>query len=114
MSQDDSSPLTRDIAPFGVRMPPDLKDRVAAAAKSNNRSMNAEIVATLEEKYPRPLDPEFEEFWEEAMRVNPGRIREFLQAYIDRAVKDGRISPQDIEDGLIPGVVICSTPTDKD
>lgn len=52
MSQDDSSPLTRDIAPFGVRMPPDLKERVAAAAKANNRSMNAEIVAVLEEKYP--------------------------------------------------------------
>lgn len=35
-------------------MPPDLKDRVKAAAKANNRSMNAEIVATLEEKYPAP------------------------------------------------------------
>jgi len=54
MSQDDSAPLTRDIAPFGVRMPPDLKERVQAAAKANSRSMNAEIVATLEEKYPRP------------------------------------------------------------
>lgn len=54
MSQDDSSPLTRDIAPFGVRMPPDLKERVATAAKSNNRSMNAEIVATLEKAYPAP------------------------------------------------------------
>jgi len=35
-------------------MPPDLKARVKAAAEANNRSMNAEIVATLEEKYPAP------------------------------------------------------------
>lgn len=39
-------------------MPPDLKDRVASAAIANNRSMNAEIVATLEEKYPAPLSIE--------------------------------------------------------
>jgi len=38
-------------------MPPDLKERVAAAAKASNRSMNAEIVATLEEKYPAPRPP---------------------------------------------------------
>lgn len=37
-------------------MPPDLKARVKAAAEANNRSMNAEIVATLEEKYPAPID----------------------------------------------------------
>lgn len=50
---DDSKYPTR-IAPYGLRMPPDLKDRVESAAKANNRSMNAEIVATLEEKYPLP------------------------------------------------------------
>lgn len=50
---DDSKYPTR-IAPYGLRIPPDLKDRVEAAAKANNRSMNAEIVATLEEHYPQP------------------------------------------------------------
>lgn len=53
MDEHDSK-LTRDIAPFGVRMPADLKSRVAASAAANNRSMNAEIVATLQEKYPEP------------------------------------------------------------
>lgn len=48
---DDSKYPTR-IAPYGLRMEPDLKDRVQAAASAANRSMNAEIVATLEEKYP--------------------------------------------------------------
>lgn len=48
----DSAP--KQEAPYGLRMPPDLKERVKAAAAGNNRSMNAEIVATLEEKYPAP------------------------------------------------------------
>jgi hypothetical protein len=52
----DSAP--KQEPPYGLRMPPDLKARVKAAAEANNRSMNAEIVATLEEKYPapRPID----------------------------------------------------------
>lgn len=45
---------TANIAPFGLRMQPELKERVEKAAKVNNRSMNAEIVATLEDKYPPP------------------------------------------------------------
>lgn len=41
-----------NIPPFGLRMQPDLKRRVEEAAAKNNRSINAEIVATLEEAYP--------------------------------------------------------------
>jgi len=37
-----------------VRLPDGMRDRIKAAAERNNRSMNAEIVATLEEKYPAP------------------------------------------------------------
>lgn len=39
------------IAPFGLRMQPDLKDHVDEAAKANNRSMNAEIIARLEKSF---------------------------------------------------------------
>lgn len=39
---------------FTVRFPDGMRDRIKAAAESNNRSMNAEIVATLQEKYPEP------------------------------------------------------------
>jgi hypothetical protein len=39
------------IPPFGLRLPPDLKERVQAVAKANNRSMNAEIVARLSESF---------------------------------------------------------------
>lgn len=50
---------TREIAPFGVRMPPDLKTRLEAAAKINVRSLNAELVARLEQSLaaPRPTAP---------------------------------------------------------
>lgn len=47
--------LSKQEPPYGLRMPPDLKARVKAAADANNRSMNAEIVATLEKAYPVPM-----------------------------------------------------------
>lgn len=37
---------------FMLRLPDGMRDRIKDAAAANNRSMNAEIVATLEEKYP--------------------------------------------------------------
>ena len=37
---------------YMLRLPDGMRDRVKAAAADANRSMNAEIVATLEEKYP--------------------------------------------------------------
>lgn len=40
---------------FVVRLPDGMRDRIKLAASKNNRSMNAEIVATLEEKYPIAL-----------------------------------------------------------
>jgi len=40
-----------------LRLPDGMRDRIAAAAKANNRSMNAEIVAVLEEKFPAPHPP---------------------------------------------------------
>jgi len=37
---------------YVLRFPDGMRDRIKAAAAENNRSMNAEIVATLEENYP--------------------------------------------------------------
>ena len=44
----DESKYPTRIAPYGLRMPDDLKARIQAAADANNRSMNSEIVARLE------------------------------------------------------------------
>lgn len=45
---------------FIVRLPDGMRDRIKAAAETNNRSMNADIVATLEEAYPAPPPPEYD------------------------------------------------------
>jgi hypothetical protein len=37
---------------FVLRLPDGMRDRIKHVAENNNRSMNAEIVATLKEKYP--------------------------------------------------------------
>ena len=37
---------------FMLRMPDGMRDRIRAAAEANNRSMNSEILATLEREYP--------------------------------------------------------------
>lgn len=42
---------------YMLRLPDGMRDRIKTAAEANNRSMNAEIVATLEEKYPAPTKP---------------------------------------------------------
>lgn len=40
--------MSREIAPFGVRMPPKLKEQLLELAQENHRSLNAEVVARLE------------------------------------------------------------------
>lgn len=44
----------RESDKFMLRLPDGMRDRIKAAADANNRSMNSEIVATLEDKYPAP------------------------------------------------------------
>lgn len=41
------------IAPFGLRMPEELKEAIAKRAAKNGRSMNAEIVFILEKAMQR-------------------------------------------------------------
>lgn len=48
MSKKERTPQA-NIAPFGLRMQPDLKARIEESARKNERSMNAEIVARLEQ-----------------------------------------------------------------
>lgn len=56
------SPMAKNRPPsdladkFMLRLPDGLRDRIAAVAKASGRSMNAEIVMTLEGAYPHPVD----------------------------------------------------------
>lgn len=78
MVQDSPS---RKMDQFIVRLPDGMRDRIKAAAEANNRSMNAEVVATLEEAYPPP-PPAHEEALEETLT----RF-ELIGLEIDRCLK---------------------------
>ncbi|MEM0978426.1 MAG: Arc family DNA-binding protein [Pseudomonadota bacterium] len=43
-----------ELEKFIIRMPRGMRQRIKAAAVSNNRSMNAEIVSALEDQFPAP------------------------------------------------------------
>ena len=45
----ETRPATGHIAPFGLRMQPDLRAHLESAAVANGRSLNAEITARLEQ-----------------------------------------------------------------
>lgn len=47
---------------FMLRLPDGMRERIRVSAERNNRSMNAEILATLEEKYPSPVEYDFQAF----------------------------------------------------
>jgi plasmid stability protein len=46
------SATNRESDKFMLRLPEGVRDRIKVVADANSRSMNAEIVATLVEKYP--------------------------------------------------------------
>lgn len=48
----------RDGNQISLRLSSSLKERIQAWAEHNNRSANAEITSALEEKYPKPPEPE--------------------------------------------------------
>lgn len=50
--------MSRDIVPLGLRMPPEVKEQIEAAARANGRSMNAEIVARLQASFEAPTSTE--------------------------------------------------------
>lgn len=47
--------MSRDIAPFGVRMPTELKALVEEVAAANGRSINAEVLTRPQESFAAPV-----------------------------------------------------------
>lgn len=47
--------MSRDITPFALRMPPEMRAKVEHAAKESRRSLNAEILARLEASFQTPV-----------------------------------------------------------
>lgn len=55
--------MPRDDPHFRLRVPADLHDRIAGAAKDNSRSMNAEIISRLDASFaplPAPVSAAIE------------------------------------------------------
>ena len=40
--------MSRDVNPFGLRMPPEVKEELEKLAEQNRRSLNAEIIYQLQ------------------------------------------------------------------
>lgn len=80
---------------FQIRLPPGLRDRIKATAEANGRSMNTEIVSTLEEAYPDPLQfmeelkflDEIDEIQRKLDRIRAAQLaeasRNFSKEFID-------------------------------
>lgn len=54
-----SVPTNRESEKYILRLPTGMRERIKKAATQHNRTMNAEIVAALEEKFPAPSIAEF-------------------------------------------------------
>lgn len=76
-----------NIPPFGLRMLPELKERVAQAAEETGRSLNAEIVARLEGSFhkpaPRPILAELIDSFSEHLAREPGITEDDLNGLWD-------------------------------
>ncbi|MGB3831196.1 MAG: Arc family DNA-binding protein [Mesorhizobium sp.] len=70
---DERKPMA-NIAPFGLRMQPDLKSRVEEAAKANNRSLNAEIVDRLEYTFSEGADRNAWQSYLDFLRIEQDHI----------------------------------------
>lgn len=66
------TPPSRTAEQFVVRLPDGMRDRIAEEAKKNNRSMNAEIVARLQDSFDsarRPIISINADSYEEAIAI---------------------------------------------
>lgn len=95
------TPPSKQLDQFMLRLPDGMRDRIKAAAEANNRSMNAEIVATLEEKYPAPVSGTNTAMIEWMLENIP---KEEIDRFIFDALKRSGVTDADVRDGKVPGV----------
>ncbi|WP_323009818.1 Arc family DNA-binding protein [Paracoccus sp. (in: a-proteobacteria)] len=94
-----SKPSASEQVQVNFRMPADLKARIEERAKAKRRSTTAEIVATLEEKYPPPSPYHL--------------LREEIYSVIEAIQKSGPGS-QEVSDSIEHlSAVLSSVPEDE-
>ena len=119
-------PAPSDIADkFMLRMPEGMRDRIAAEAEKNKRSMNAEIIARLDASFtPGPVPEDLAEMRELVARVRADRerIHEFRQQLervsplmdMIRKVVDEKEAREGLGEQVFIEVRTLSTPPEKE
>ncbi len=86
--------MSRDINPFGLRMPVELRAQITNAAADNGRSLNSEIVARLQESFdPRQGSnrfPRISEMPEELQALMNSIVETMVDNIIARAKGEPR------------------------
>lgn len=72
-------------AKFVLRLPGGMRDRIKDVAEKNGRSMNAEIIATLEKEYPAPA------------QSAQARLASAVRIYIEQA-RQRKLPPEAFEE----------------
>lgn len=84
--------MSRDLAPFGLRMLPSLKERIAREAFVAGRSMNSEIVTRLESTFaaaPTNLPPAVQAAVEDDIDAHGGTPAEALTRLVVAGQSNG-------------------------
>lgn len=80
-----SPPPSRTADQFVVRFPEGMRDRIAEAARENNRSMNAEIVARLERSFNVVVEFQTpENAAAHAVKIFEGELKKGVKQAIDK------------------------------
>lgn len=95
-----SSKTGRGSDQFPLRLPDGLRGRIKDAADKNNRSMNAEIVSTLEEKFPPPTTLDFERTIKRIIGTKNPEVRKTLFEAFGVAVMKQDDGIDDVRDEL--------------
>ncbi|MDN6322764.1 MAG: Arc family DNA-binding protein [Halomonas sp.] len=76
---------------YKLRLPADLKEKIKQASEENHRSMNAEIVARLQESFEPPSSSDFVSM----RRSNIGHVLDKESVTIDELVSVIKLFRQD-------------------
>ena len=85
-----NAPTNRDSDRFMLRLPDGMRERIKRAASANSRSMNAEIIATLEEKYPPSAHQHALQKVIISLMKTPSELRPALMESFAQVVEDTR------------------------
>ncbi|MBX4873258.1 Arc family DNA-binding protein [Rhizobium bangladeshense] len=86
------NPVIQSQDKYVLRLPDGMRDRIKAQADKNNRSMNAEIIATLEREYPAPSD---------VMYLHLDNIRRALDKYERETDPRARMQLQNMVEAMV-------------